>query len=96
MNDENKTKFIEELSAHITNLNYAFKDIKSDIMADFVYSEQIDIIIITNEVASPLDLQTIEKYIKNTNYIDMDNVEVLQFSQSKSYLKILGILYIYK
>ena len=42
---------------------------------------------------SPLDLQTIEKYVKNSNHIDVENVEVPQLSQSKSYLKIIGIPY---
>ena len=76
MNDKNKTKFIEVLSVHITNLNCALKDIKLDVMADFVCSKQTSIIIITNKVVSFLNLQTIEKYIKNANYINMDKVKV--------------------
>ena len=40
---------------------------------------------------SPLDLQTIEKYVKNFNHIDVENVKVPQLPQSKSYLKIIGI-----
>ena len=63
-------------------------------MADFVYSKQIGIIIVTNKVIFSLDLEIIKKYIKNVNYIDMDNVNVPQLPQSKSYLKIIGILYI--
>lgn len=56
-------------NTHITNLNKALKDIKSEVMADFVCINQTGIIIVTNKVASPLDLQTIGKYIKNTNFI---------------------------
>jgi len=40
-------------------------------MADFVQSDQIDITIVTNKVASPLDLQTLEKYVKNVNLINV-------------------------
>ena len=94
MNEKNKTKFIKALSAHITNLNWALKDIKLDVMADFVYSEQTGIIIITNKVVSSLNLQTIEKYVKNINHINVDNIKVLQLPQSKSYLKIIDIPYI--
>ena len=47
-------------------------------MADFVYSKQIGIIIVTNKVIFSLDLEIIKKYIKNVNYIDMDNVNVPQ------------------
>ena len=36
MSNENKTKFMKESSAHITNLNRALKNIKSKVMADFV------------------------------------------------------------
>lgn len=45
-------------------------------------------------MVSPLDFQTIERYVKNTNHIDVDKVEVLRLPQSKSYLKIIGIPYI--
>ena len=47
-----------------------------------------------NKVTSALELQTIENYIKNTNYIEAKEVEVLWLSQSKSYLKIIGIPYL--
>jgi len=56
MNNENKSKFIEVFSAHITNLNRVLKNIKSEVMTDFVHGEQAGIIIIINKVASPLDL----------------------------------------
>ena len=69
MSTDNKTKFIETSSAHITN------------------------IIITNKVAFSLDLQTIEKYIKNANLIDTENVDIPHLPQSKLYLKIIDIPY---
>ena len=88
MSNENKLKFMELLSAHITNLNRALKNIKFKVMAD-----QANIIIVTNKVALLLDLQTIKKYVKNTNHIKADKVKVPHLSQSKSYLKIIGIFY---
>ena len=63
-------------------------------MADFVCINQTGIIIVTNKVASPLDLQTIGKYIKNTNFIDSNKVNVPCLPQSKLYLKIIGISYL--
>ena len=36
MNNNNKTKFIEDSNNHITNLNRVLKNIKSEIMVDFV------------------------------------------------------------
>ena len=56
MNNDNKAKFMESSSSHITNLNRALKNIKSDILADFVYMDQAGITIITNKVVSFLSL----------------------------------------
>ena len=64
-------------STHIINLNRALKDIKSEIIADFFYSDQVGIVIVTNKVVASLNLQTIENYVKNANYIDAENIEVL-------------------
>ena len=75
MSTKNRNKFIESLSSHITNLNSVLKNIKLDVMADFVCSDQTGIVIVTNKVASSLDLQMIEKYIKQANQIDSDNIK---------------------
>lgn len=37
MSNNNKAKFIESFSVYITNLNRALKNIKLEIMADFIY-----------------------------------------------------------
>jgi len=71
ISNENKTKFMEESSVHITNLNKVLKNIKSEVMADFVHSDQASITIVTNKVTFPLDLQIIEKYIKNVNSVQI-------------------------
>ena len=42
-------------------------------MADFVQTDQHGIIIIMNKVTLPSDLQTIENYVKNINYIDFSD-----------------------
>lgn len=47
-----------------------------------------------NKVALPSDFQTIENYVKNTDHIDFNNIEMSRFPQSKSYLKIISILYL--
>jgi len=36
MNNNNKAIFINNSSAHITNINRALKNIKSEVMVDFV------------------------------------------------------------
>jgi len=37
MNNDNKKNFIEDSTNHITNLNRALKNIKSDILVNFIY-----------------------------------------------------------
>ena len=76
MNDDSKKNFIEKSSSHVTNINSTLKNIKLDVMVDFVWVNPKDIIIVTNKVTSTLDLQTIENYIKNTNHISVEGVKV--------------------
>jgi len=90
MNSNNIVKFMLTFSDYITNINRLFKNIKSDCKADYIWSEKSSIIIVTNKVMSTLDLQIIEKYVKNLNQIDVKNVEAPQLPQSKSYHISLG------
>jgi len=87
MNINNSRKFIKNSSTHIIN-------IKSNVMADFICIEDKGIVISTNNVASPSDLQEIEGYIKNLSYVDADQIKALRLPQFKLYLKIVGILYL--
>ena len=82
---------MKKSSAHIYNINRVLKNIKSEIVADFIRLDNKGIIITTNKVASMLDLQTIKIYIKKINNIELNHVEVPRLPQSKSYLKIISI-----
>ena len=66
---------MSNFSAHITNINKVLKNIKSEVKADYIHSETTNIIIVTNKVASLSNLQSIEKYIKNSNQINAENIE---------------------
>jgi len=63
-------------------------------MADFIHVDNKDIVISTNKVVSSLDLQSIKKYVKNAHCIEAEHTESPRLSQSKSYLNIIGILYL--
>jgi len=60
MNIDNKTQFMKDSNAYVANINRALKNIKSKVVADFVQSENSDIVITTNKVAVSLNLQMIE------------------------------------
>ena len=69
------------------------RNAKSEVLVDFIQSDSLRIILVTNKVALQLDLQIIEHYVKNTDNINSLCVEVPQLPQSNSYLKIIGIPY---
>lgn len=77
----NVEKFIVLSGKHVASINRAFKDIKSDIMADFIQADFKELTITTNKVAFILDLNMIEKYIKNVDYVDSDNIIALRLFQ---------------
>ena len=94
MSSTNLNKFMAMPGIYIANIVRALKDIKSDIVADFVWADQRGLTNTTNKVTSMSDLNTMNRYIKNVNIVDSEDIMALQLSQSKFYLKILGISYI--
>ena len=75
MNVENSVNFIKDSSSHITNINRTLKNIKSEVIADFICADNRDMVITTNKVTEALDFQTIKRYMKNTNNIEAKQVE---------------------
>ena len=94
MNVENSVNFMKDSSSHVTNINRALKSIKSDVMADSIYADNRGVVITTTKVIGNLDLQTIKRYVKNTNNIEVMQVESPRIPQSKLFLKIIGISYL--
>ena len=93
MSNDNNAKFMKNSSVHIANINRALRNAKSEVLADFIYLNPLDITVVTNKISIQLDLQIIEQYIKNSDDIDTFQVKVPHLPQSKSYLKIIGIPY---
>ena len=62
---DNTNKFVKDSSVYIANINRTLKNIKSDVMANFIHVKNKSVVISTNKVASFLDLQSIKKYFKN-------------------------------
>jgi len=66
------------------------KDIKYEVSADCICSNK-GIIITANKVTVYFSLNIVKKYIKKLNNIDSNNIMSPRLSQSKSYLKFLGL-----
>jgi len=88
------SKYIKDASSHISSINWALKSIKSSIIADFICIDDKDIIISTNNVVSPFDLQKVKKIVKSSLQDDEDQIAPPRLFQLKSYLKIVGISYL--
>ena len=84
---------INSAHIHISNINKCLKNSKLDIIADFIRINVNGIVIMTNKLASDLNLSMIKKYLKNIQNINLDSIESLYLSKSKSYMKIVGFSY---
>jgi len=93
MSINNTERIIAQSNVHITNINKLLKDVKSEILADCICSNNKGIVIITNKIAILFDLSIVEKYIKELNNVNSDNVISSKLPQFKLYLKILDISY---
>ena len=96
MNSDVIKRFMNESSNHVANLNRTLKNMKMDVMIDFICSDPLNIMIITNKITLTSDLQIIKNYVKTANSIDSNGIKVPWLLQSKSYLKIIGIPYFHK
>jgi len=65
-------------------INRLLKRVKSGISVDFICSNNKRLLITTIKVAAISDLNIIEKYIKELNDIDLNDIMSLRLSQSKS------------
>jgi len=63
-------------------------------MVDDICADSKGIVIATNNIAFPSDLQAIKKYVKNASSVEADQVQSPRLPQSKSYLKIVSVPYL--
>ena len=70
MDSENSKKFISLSGDHVTNLNHALKNIKSETIVNFICVNYRGLIITSNKVALLLDISIINRYVKNCNNVD--------------------------
>ena len=73
MGTDNISKFMFLSGDHIIN-NRTLRNIKSDILANFICNNHRGLIITTNKVAFQLDLSIIENYIKNIDVIETKDI----------------------
>ena len=94
MGGDNVISFMKNSSLHIANLNRTLCNSKSEVLVDYIWPKNSGILVITNKVAFQSDLSIIDNYVKSSNDINSLQVEEPRLSKSKSYLKIIGILFL--
>ena len=65
----NSKTIISQANIHISNINRLLKDVKSEVSADFIYSNNKGVILTTNKVTASSDLIIVERYVKELNNI---------------------------
>jgi len=74
MSKNNSNAIVFQANIYILNINKLLKDIKSEVLADFIYFNNKRIIITTNKAVATSDLNVMEKYIKELNNINLNNI----------------------
>jgi len=74
MSEINFNIIVSQVNIHILNINRLLKDIKSKVLANFIYLDNKEIIITTNKAIATSDLNIIKKYIKELNNINLNNI----------------------
>ena len=93
MSSDNILSFMKNSSAHVANINRALRNAKTDILVDYIRSDNSGISVVVNKVAQQSDLSIIDNYVKNSNDVNSLQVEDARLLMSKSYLKITSIPY---
>ena len=88
---DNVSSFMKNSSLHVANINRLLWNAKTDILVDYIRSDNTGITIVTNKVSQQSDMTIIDYYIKNSNDINFLQVEDSCLPKSKSYVKIIGI-----
>ena len=93
MSSDNRDRFMKNSAIYIANLNRNLNNMKSKVSVNVICPDPASITIVTNKVSQASDLTIIKKYVKNSENIDLSQVDTPHLPQSKSYLKIIGISY---
>ena len=93
MSRKNNSNFMKNSFLHMANINKLLHNTKSEVLVDYIRSNPMGVTIITNKISQQSDMLIIDQYVKSSNDINSLQVEEPHLPKSKSYLKIIGILF---
>ena len=76
MSNDNINKFMKDSSLHIANINQFLRNVKFEVLVDFIHSNISGITIVTNKVVVQSDLYIIKNYVKKVKDIDTVNMNI--------------------
>ena len=93
ISNDNVVSFMKNSSSHVSNINRALRNAKTDVLVDYIQSDDTGISVVVDKIAQQSDIAIINNYVKNSTDINSLQVEDARLPMSKSYLKIIGIPY---
>ena len=93
MSNDNVVSFMKNSSSHVANINRSLRNAKTDVLVDYIWSDNTGISVVVDKIAQQSDIAIINNYVKNSTDINSLQVKDARLPMSKSYLKIIGIPY---
>ena len=93
MSNDNVVSFMKNSSVHVANINRSLRNAKTNILVDYIRSDNTGISIVVDKIAQQSDITIINNYVKGSTDINALQIEDARLPMSKSYLKIIGIPY---
>ena len=70
ISSDNNSNFMKNLAIHVANINRQLRNTKSKVLVEYIYSNSLEISVITSKVFQQSNLQIIDQYIKNSSDIN--------------------------
>jgi len=70
----NTERVMAQANNHVENINRLLRGIKSEISANYICSNNKEIVITTNKVAASFNLNIVKKYMKDLNDVDSNDI----------------------
>ena len=80
----NTERVMAQANNHVENINRLLRGIKSEISANYICSNNKEIVITTNKVAASFNLNIVKKYMKDLNDVDSNDITSPRLLQLKN------------
>jgi len=93
MSNDNVVSFMKNSSSHVANINRSLCNAKTNVLVDYIRSDNTGILVVVDKIAQQSDIAIINNYVKNSTDINSLQVKDACLPMSNTYLKIIRIPY---